>query len=70
MSEWRSAKELPPKSNNSTSITVIVKKDTKKTMRAYYVFPLKKWIIPDNGQAIPRKRVVQWRTIDRKDLLK
>lgn len=64
MNPWHSKTELPPHATKTTSITVIVRKKTGRTARAYYLYPRNKWIMAQNGEEIPAWKIVEWKEPD------
>ena len=65
MNPWHSKTELPPHATKTTSITVIVRKKTGRTARAYYLYPRNKWIMAQNGEEIPAGEIAEWKESDK-----
>lgn len=61
MNPWHSKTELPPHATKTTSITVIVRKKTGRTARAYYLYPRNRWIMAQNGEEIPARKIAEWK---------
>lgn len=59
--KWHNISEFPPNDTKTSSKTVIVLKKSGRTMRAYYLFPEKRWILARNGKRMNTKNLIAWR---------
>ena len=59
--KWYNISEFPPNDTKTSSKTVIVLKKSGRTMRAYYLFPEKRWILARNGKRMNTKNLIAWR---------